>query len=152
MTPFTLHPTHPVPKHQRYSSKVPHPYLSSVFRRKGAQPESLSAQQTHSSVLNPSILWSQGFPPEIPVPDKPTTAQKGAEKLSPVPPCCSLPFEILANTVTKTPGGLCHKLTRIWGWSCHCCISHIRATSSPSSSVCASSPSVGLLCGVVTGS
>ncbi len=95
------HPTHPVPKHQRYSSKVPHPYLSSVFRRKGAQSESLSAQQTHFSILNPSILWSQGFPPEIPAPGKPNTAQKGSQILffSSV----FFPLDLLvAHTVTKS--------------------------------------------------
>lgn len=134
-TALLPHPQTPKVLH----SSPPRPYLSAAFRSKGVQSESLPAQQTHSSVLNPSILGSQGFQPEIPLTDKPNTAQKGAKKAVLsflyilLDPCCSGSFwnPLATQTVTKskTPRGLCYKLARIWGmegWSCHCCLSHIR--------------------------
>lgn len=134
------HPTHPLHKHRRYSSKVPHPYLSSVFRRKGAQKNRLPAQQTHASVLNPSILWSQGFPPENSSTRYAELHTKGGKMLFFLlqfshlwtPAAQFLLKSVATQTLTKskTPRGLSHKLARIWGmggWSCHCCISHIRA-------------------------
>lgn len=93
-TALLPHPQTPKVLH----SSPPRPYLSAAFRSKGVQSESLPAQQTHSSVLNPSILGSQGFQPEIPLTDKPNTAQKGAKKAVLsflyilLDPCCSGSF------------------------------------------------------------
>lgn len=103
-----------------------------------SQCHCLPTQQTHSSVLNPSILWSQGFPPEIPLPDKPSAAHKGLnyssslQYISSGPPNAQFLLNIRGNTVTKskTARALAHKLARIWemgSWSCHSCISLIQA-------------------------
>ena len=74
------HPSRPSPNIRGVPRKSPHPCLPErcVQEERGSLRITgcLSAQQTHSSALNPSILRSQGFPPEIPAPDKRNTPQK----------------------------------------------------------------------------